>query len=338
MRFNYINFAKGYSALAILIYHGLSSLELPIFVEQAASFGGAGVHLFIFLSGFGLGWSSSSLSLAAFYRRRLVKIWIPYVLALSLSLGAAFAWNLFPDRWEAWLAAVGLCQMFSSQWAETLGGHFWFISTIIQFYLLYPLLAWFQRRSKTRVAFLIGCFVVSLAWWVVVSFLGKAELRHWNSFFPQFLWEFALGMSVCMWLKSGKLASAFKDWWREDRWWAWAGLSVLASSVMLGMVMAFGSIGRVFNDVPAFIAFSSLSVAVFLFGGFQRGLFEWLGTFSFSLYLIHILVLKLLAKGLGYCGIEFSLIWMPAFVGAALLAGFLFDRLNQQVQGILRVQ
>lgn len=337
MRLNYIDFAKGYAMLAILIFHGLNSLELPSVVAKVSAFGGAGVHLFIFLSGFGLGYSNKELSLAGFYQRRLVKIWVPYVLALTLSMWAAFAWNIFPDRWEAWLAGVGLYQMFSGRWIETLGGHFWFISTIIQFYLIYPLLVRFQKKSHSSAAFLIGCLLASMAWWIAISLLGKAELRHWNSFFLQFLWEFALGMSIAKWHKAGRGALIVENWWRADRWWAWTGLGIVACGVMLGIVLAFGPIGRVFNDVPAFIGFTSLSVAVYLIGGFPRSLFQWLGTFSFSLYLIHILILEMLSGGLGHYGIKFSLIWMPAFIGAALLAGIVFEKFSMRVQGMLRV-
>lgn len=131
------------------------------------------------------------------------KVWFPYVLALTLSWLAAFAFHVFPDGWDAWLAGVALYQMFSAQYIESFGGHFWFISAILQFYLVFPLLVRLHHKLPSRL-FLLFAFCLSVAWWLVVYFFGKSDLRNWNSFFLQFLWEFALGMALAVWMREKK--------------------------------------------------------------------------------------------------------------------------------------
>ena len=152
MRYEYIQFARGYAIFTILLYHVLQRLALTGVAAKAIILGGTGVHLFFFLSGFGLMLSKNTGTPLAFYRRRLVKVWLPYVLALSISLLLAFAWNIFPDRGAAWLAGVAGYQMFFESYIESFGGHFWFISAIIQFYLVFPLLKWGIEQRKRVVA------------------------------------------------------------------------------------------------------------------------------------------------------------------------------------------
>ena len=195
-KIEYIDFAKGYAIFTIVLYHALQRVALPGVLQKAIVFGGTGVHLFFLLSGFGLGLSKSPVSTTLFYKRRLTKVWLPYVLALTVSLLAASAFGLFPDGWQAWLAGVGLYQMFYEPWILSFGGHFWFISAIVQFYLAFPLLMPVKQKTGNNVRFVALALAVSVAWWLAVYFLGKGDLRTWNSFFLQFLWEFALGMAL----------------------------------------------------------------------------------------------------------------------------------------------
>ena len=49
-----INFLRGYSIFTIVLMHLVQSYSLPSWAMKATSFGGAGVHVFILCSGFGL--------------------------------------------------------------------------------------------------------------------------------------------------------------------------------------------------------------------------------------------------------------------------------------------
>ena len=49
-----IDFLRGFAIFTIVLMHLVQSYNIQSVVHKAASFGGAGVHLFIFCSGLGL--------------------------------------------------------------------------------------------------------------------------------------------------------------------------------------------------------------------------------------------------------------------------------------------
>ena len=81
-RNEFIDFGKGFSILTIVIYHYLGTLSLPGIWSKAIMLGGTGVHLFIFLSAFGLMMTSNN-SLLDFYIRRFTKILLPYYIFIT---------------------------------------------------------------------------------------------------------------------------------------------------------------------------------------------------------------------------------------------------------------
>lgn len=337
----WVDFAKGYAIFTIVCYHLLQRMALPGVFSQAIVFGGTGVHLFFMLSGFGLGLSRQPMSAAAFYKRRFLKVWLPYVLALTLSCAAAYAWGLFPNGWREWLAGVALYQMFYESYIQSFGGHFWFISAIMQFYLVFPLLVWIQNRCHRPIWFAGGALLVSVVWWCTVWFLGKTEWRVWNSFFLQFLWEFVFGMVVARWSRTAQ-KEEFARWLfrllsiRQPFFWLGTGL--FFSALMAAMIVKFGTIGKIFNDIPALIGYTALCIGVYRVG--QQWMppltkfFLWIGSFSYSLYLIHVLVLEgflLVLTG----DIHHTLSWAMAvaFLPVALAAGRLFEYVQKKIIG-----
>ncbi len=298
-RIEYIDFAKGYAIFTIVCYHALQQVDLSPLWQRAIIFGGTGVHLFFLLSGFGLAWSSAVESVGAFYLRRMSKVWLPYVVVLTISWAAAAWMGVFPDGWDAWLAGVGLYQMFSEQYIESFGGHFWFVSAIFQFYLVFPLLVRLQK-SMTPTQFLLLTCSLSVGWWLVVYFSGKSELRVWNSFFLQFLWEFAIGMVLAK--KMRQEAGTFRNIQNlvegNSRYsWIFLPIGLFFTAVMIGMILKLGEAGRIFNDVPALFGYTALSIFVYQAGRkwlpWLNRFFLWINGFSYTLYLIHVLMLHL---------------------------------------------
>lgn len=308
-RIEYIDFAKGYAIFTIVCYHALQQASLPPLWQKAIIFGGTGVHLFFLLSGFGLAWSSAIESVITFYKRRMSKVWLPYVVVLSISWAAAAWLGIFPDGGDAWLAGVALYQMFSERYIESFGGHFWFVSTIFQFYLVFPLLVRLQKKMTSGQFLLLACSL-SVCWWLVVYFLGKSELRVWNSFFLQFLWEFAIGMVLARKMRqekafAGNVQNLIEGNRRYSRIFLPAGLFFTA--LMIVMILKLGETGRIFNDVPALFGYTAISIFVYQVGRkwlpWINRFFLWINRFSYTLYLIHVLVLHfclMLMYGMGF--------------------------------------
>ncbi|GAB4498970.1 MAG: hypothetical protein OHK0019_35270 [Saprospiraceae bacterium] len=326
-RIEYIDFAKGWAIFSIVCYHALQRAELSALLQKAIVFGGTGVHLFFLLSGFGLALSKSSDSALHFYKRRLVKVWLPYVLALTISLLASIFFNFFPDRFDAWLAGVGLYQMFSERYIESFGGHFWFISAIIQFYFAFPFLLWLKRKLDNSWLFFGLSLAVSVAWWLTVYVLGKGDSRVWNSCFLQFLWEFALGMTLAEFFK----IQNFKNWWLS------LPTALIFSGIMILMILKMGDAGKIFNDIPALVGYAAFSIFFFQIGEKflppLKRFFLWVGGFSYSLYLVHILVLEGWLRMLSWLGVSVNWLSLLPFLVLALLAGRAFEPLSRRWTG-----
>jgi peptidoglycan/LPS O-acetylase OafA/YrhL len=334
MRYEYLQFAKGYAIFTIMLFHVLQRLALPEILQKAIIFGGTGVHLFFLLSGFGLALSKSSDSIIGFYRRRLLKVWVPYILALTLSLATAITLQLFPDRWAAWAAGVGGWQMFFPEYIESFGGHYWFISAIIQFYLVFPLLQKLYSKLNNPLLFCLLCLAVSVGWWILVFALDKGGVRTWNSCFLQFLWEFALGMALAKAIPKEPnttfLGKIRDQYWQPSQWYKWILGGVVGAVIMIAMILKTGKFGPVFNDIPALAGYGMLSVGIYFFCQryftLANRFFLWVGEYSFAIYLIHILVLNLLILCLSKVGIQMGLLWIPVFVVLACAAGWGFGK------------
>ncbi len=363
-RLAYIEFARGYAILSIVSFHVLQRVALPLGLGQAIVFGGTGVHLFFLLSGFGLG-LGKPVPTAVFFKKRFTKVWLPYVLVLTISLVFAVFAGIFTDRWQAWLAGIGLYQMFSERYIESFGGHFWFISAIFQFYLAFPFLV-FLKKKLGAASFFWLCLAASVGWWMLVFFIQKGEIRVWNSFFLQFLWEFAAGLVLAEFYQNSKnspeteistleihrpesvfapnassivLHSSLKNgFWALENFWIYLPIGLVFSAIMVLMILKFGVIGKIFNDIPALIGYTSLSIFLFRFS--EKWLrpieqfFRWIGGFSYSLYLTHILVLELFLAFLKNTGQPLGSFWPVGFVGMALLVGWLFEPVSQAWVGI----
>ncbi len=67
-----VNFLRGYSITTIVLMHLVQGYGLPGWAFKATSFGGAGVHVFILCSGFGLylSYLNKPLGYKAFLRKR----------------------------------------------------------------------------------------------------------------------------------------------------------------------------------------------------------------------------------------------------------------------------
>src|ERR1700733_6527178 len=190
-----IDFLKGYSILSIVIFHLFQSISLPPFIARGIDFGGTGVHTFIFASGFGLYLShlKKPLDIIGFLKKRFTKIYTPYILVVALIAFVSLFVPIYENSLYAFLGHVLLYKMFDNDIICSYEYQFWFISTILQFYLLFPLIV--KGKEKLRDApFLLISLFLSLAWGILLIVTGKDFYRDWTSAFFTYLWEFSLGM------------------------------------------------------------------------------------------------------------------------------------------------
>jgi peptidoglycan/LPS O-acetylase OafA/YrhL len=133
---------KGLAILGIVLAHISYMLVTDnqyLFPLSIAA--GVGVDLFLFLSGFGLtiGLLNKPMSPLQFYRRRLIKVFIPLwvVLALLFAADAVFLHRYYS---LAYMVRSALGWFPTAAGFEDVNSPFWYISWLLMFYVLLPLL------------------------------------------------------------------------------------------------------------------------------------------------------------------------------------------------------
>ena len=135
-----VDFLRGYSIFTIVLMHLVQSYDIPSWMMKATSFGGAGVHVFILCSGFGLylSYLNRPLGYKDFLKRRFGRVYWPMAIVCLCTA----CWMMYQGRdfLMPFLGNLLLFKMFVPELESSMGGQMWFISTIIQFYLAWPLI------------------------------------------------------------------------------------------------------------------------------------------------------------------------------------------------------
>ncbi len=287
-KYELIDFLKGFAIFTIVIYHAMQRLNLSPILHNAIQLGGTGVHLFLLISGLGLYLShrQKPLSYPVFLRKRFSKIYIPYILIVILSAILAAQWPLFEvHSFYAFFGHVFLYKMFDNNIIGSYGYQLWFLSTILQFYLLFHVFTYMKMKMKNRYFLLMG-LGISFLWGVVILYLGKSEMRNWNSFFLMYVWEFMLGMVFAELLLQNRLRLKLQAG-------HFLALGIISLVIFAYMALKGGDFGRIYNDFPALIGYSSLAIFIYMLKIKALNKFIlYTGKISFALYLVHMLILN----------------------------------------------
>lgn len=299
---SFLNYLKGVSITAIIFYHLIYNfMQVPNIIKTASSFGGAGVHIFFFCSGFGLYWSylKKGFEVKTYIWKRIKRLYVPYICIILISFLIPFMFE-GQNRSIALLSHIFLFKMFMPEYEESFGIQMWYISTIIQFYFIYPVLLKLVKKIRIN-NLLIFSILVSLLWAIFISFFGLDSERIWSSFFLQYLWEFVLGMFIAE--KSYKNSKILK----KDIKSIWYIIIFIISFSIFALMSIKGGILKNFNDVFSALSFASLCIILYKFKIF-RNVFDYLGRISYELYLVHYLIYMCV----------FKLIKMSSYINAII--------------------
>lgn len=322
----YISFAKAFSILTIVIFHFTMDMPLRANILKVLSLGGGGVHLFIFASGFGLA-SSRYLDFKTYISKRFSKVYLPYLIAVTMILILNFFLHLYNYGIQAYLSHVFLYKMFFDKYVGTFGYQLWFISTIIQFYLVFPLLSVLVNKYPWKSVLAVSV-AISVIYAICISMLGYGDSRVVGSFFLQYLWEFVLGMIIARQGFIYKILS-FKPL-------VFLILSVVSYAIMGALVLFMGQMGKNLNDIFSFLGYLSISVFVFKIFVHVKPLYNAIlavEPISYSLFLTHYLVYEFFVQ---FVFARLSPLQAPVMFVAALGVAYVFE--NYVVKPLLSIK
>lgn len=289
-----VDFLRGFSIFTIALMH-LVQGSLTGVLNKAAAFGGAGVHVFMLVSGFGLylSYIRKPLGYCEFLKKRFGKVYWPYAIMVM----AWVLWFLASSGsflWREGLSHLLLYKMFDAELDVSLCYPFWFISTIIQFYICWPLIVRIARVRGNSSVSGYGVLIsglISIGWATVVGLLGYEDMRPWGSCFLQYLWEFVLGM----WL--AQIYVEKSECFDINRVkWIWLLVGAVVGMGLTGFMGWKGGILKLYNDIPSLVAYLSCLLIVYKVScSFEclaciKNFFMWASGFGYELYLVHLLV------------------------------------------------
>lgn len=294
---------RGLAALWVVLFHVAAGQHLPALQDRLAgpamdllfTHGHLGVPVFFVLSGFVMalnlaGRKVTGSTAAQFLARRMVRLTPPYYVAIVLALAYLVLWGAvrgqapeFPGAGSLLAHAAYLQGVLS---IPDINPVFWTLCVEVQFYAVFALLAWGCHRASPGGAMLpwalFASFAAGLAWP-----LGGVEDPLWPGGFVPYWYCFAAGALV---------------------YWGWQvrGPVRLLAMAAIGLLWAVAA-----GTGSGYPLVSALTATLLLAAGLGRRMDRWLnlpalqglGRISYSLYLVHNLVI-----GAGFFVIR---LWLP---------------------------
>ncbi len=326
------NELKGFAMLAIIFSHiGYFLSKENQFLFPLSILAGVGVNLFLFLSGFGLTLSAlrKPLSVMQFYKKRLVRLFIPMWIVLVIYLLMDF---FLLQRTHPMMETIQNFFGFfpTSYLFFGVNSTFWYFSWIFFFYLIFPIL--FNRKYP---------FFSSLAILVVAYLFLQLKMPINDDVWKLYklhLFAFPLGVLFATLLSEehGYIFHNLRDFLSLKLHFFKPLKPVIKVVLEILVVLIFAytayysGVGKEINveQTTSLITVTSITL-IFLFKKITFRLFEFFGIYSYEIYLIHWPLLSrfdIIYKN--FQPFVATLLYLAIFLGLGFLLKILVDKIN----------
>ena len=304
---------RGLAISLVLIWHYVGCVVKPVqpdlnfFIWKATSLTWCGVDIFFVLSGFLIGGilidnRSSPRLFRTFYARRIARIFPLYYVVVLSSFGALY-WGIrsipgslpfFDGDLPLWVYLTHLQNLWmiaSDSWGYTPLSLTWSLAVEEQFYLLLPIAIWWAGPAKTPHLLVLG---------VVSGWLFRNAAFH---FYPHptlatymFLpcrWDSLCGGALLAWAIRNK-STLIESMKQRSVFIITIWSSVALMPVLVAMNLGIGTALAAYWGHTLFAIFSLALIAEVTINPNSRiakwcrsWWLCWLGTISYSLYLVH---------------------------------------------------
>lgn len=336
-RLDWIDALRGFAALWVFLYHIWNAIYpwgnsqvAPVawdgtqpwhyyFTFFLFQYGYYGVTIFFVVSGFCIhlpqarkhaATGSDGLKLEPFFQRRFWRLYPAYFGSLFIAALCLGAMRLMQYRHEGWklplpdhfyeqafgLYEIGYNALFLLPFIESakdLNSVLWTLVFEVQFYLIYPLLLWVMRRVGLLP---VGILLFLLELWFTPTARNRENFMDhdpWAYFFLARYFEWFLGVVAAELLVRRKTLA-------PRRWLLiLTGMGLLYSGICVfipllwptrDLAVASTTFLFLLCVLPSDAATAHQAQPLFR-------LFIWLGIFSYSLYLLHMPLLRLMTAG-----------------------------------------
>lgn len=302
-----LDFMRGFAAVYVVVNHvrgnffkggGRTIAEsadplglydyVSISLLQATALGTEFVILFFCVSGFAMAhsilYTSSPLQ---FYKRRLIRIWPPYLVAIALAAFVCVLYTMYDPEGNITQRCTGrLCTaeglFLMATYVEVatpITAQFWSLPYEVIFYLLCPLLLWYRAAIPAVFGASVLLSIIGVVFWGVESNPSSSVLVNF-------------AINAAFWFMSGVVAYHYIERVPvlQVRTFVMVALGLLGLIVVVKTF--YGAPNAVSNSLM--ILFSVLCIRNLPHAWTSNPRWNW-GYFSYSIYIFHVAFIFLIA-------------------------------------------
>ena len=285
---------KGLGILTVVFAHFAYMLVTNAdFLFPLSIIAGVGVDLFLFMSGYGLtvGMLKKPLPIFEFYKRRVIKIFIPFWVAIIL-IFAANAIFLDIHYTVPYMIQSLLGWFPTAEGFNDVNSPFWYITWMMMFYILFPLV--FSTKRPWLSAIILSVIATLIGVYNPLE-MGDNWLHRLHTV------AFSLGI-IFAWLlfetkdKENKLVKVLKHFRNESKFMPYIVIALMLAVVVymslhttanhwptLTAILGKGYFVDQFTSIIIMFAF----IIIFSLKRFDNKFLSIYGLYSFEVYLIH---------------------------------------------------
>ncbi len=328
---------KGYAILGIVLYHWFDYYNS---YGMVANLGGQGVHIFIILSAFGLtlSYENTCIGWLAWYRKRLSRIIIPYYLSILFVVFSIFVFGLAAGdiyrylelselNYKTLLASILFYRAFIDKYVLAINSPWWFVITILQLYLVFPLVYRFVKKHGSTA--LLITLLLTCGYEAFYAIILKSNSAVFSKLFMAYLFEYSVGIYIAnVYINNTDIFGKYTVGKKPLMF----GLAMEA--IGIGLVF-YGTAGLAFNDI--FNAVGYFVIALNLCSWLHKYkviwyLLGWLGRYSMPIFLLHAPYIYLVFNNYKNNGHNSHILWLPAYLVFVGTISFLFSSILDRIK------
>jgi peptidoglycan/LPS O-acetylase OafA/YrhL len=324
--FKYRNLIYGLAAIWIVLYH--IHLKYPLGVPVLSpllKLGNMGVDIFLLLSAVGLSYSIEKNDTKTFYKNRLKRTFITYLLIA----GPFILWKYFIAQSITLMTVPNFLSELSTLsyfWTKEGTYPFWYIPCILLFYALYPLLYRIYKKNKL---YIVGLIIVSVIAEILLVLVGSPIITVTERTFSR-IPIFLTGILLSDYVKKEKKISLP---------WVIVSFLVLAITMVIYPATNFYK----YNVIIVRYLYGVMSVFLIIAGAFVMELikkfkitdifikiFSVLGGISLEIYVVHVAIIRVLTHYNLHHLVHWSVYYAGILISAIILA-LGFSKLSNKI-------
>ena len=324
--FKYRNLIYGLAAIWIVLYH--IHLKYPLGVPVLSpilKMGNMGVDIFLLLSAVGLSYSIEKNDTKTFYKNRLKRTFITYLLIA----GPFILWKYFIAQSITLMTVPNFLSELSTLsyfWTKEGTYPFWYVPCILLFYALYPV---FYRIYKKNKFYIVGLIIISVIAEILLVLVGSPIITVTERTFSR-IPIFLTGILLSDYVKKEKKISL--PW-------------VIVSFLVLAITMVIYPVTNLYriHTVLVRYCYGIMAIALIIFGAFIMELikkfkatdvfikiFSFFGAISLEIYLVHVAIIRVLTHYNLHQRTHWSIYYIGIILAAVILA-FGFSKLSNKI-------